>query len=78
MIPQEMLKGFLNMSGLPESLGELPVTMMDPIYGEKNPTFTNYVAPGTYDDISSLCHIFSRFTSRFVLSLFLFIGHLLT
>ena len=43
---QAMLQAFLNVSGLPESLGELPVTMMDPIYGEKNPTFTNYVAPG--------------------------------
>ena len=33
-------------TGLSPLLADSPVVMMDPVYGELNPSFTDFVAPG--------------------------------
>jgi ABC-type multidrug transport system permease subunit len=43
---QLMLKDALPLLNLPPQLAQLPIKMLSPVYGDLDPVFTNFVAPG--------------------------------
>ncbi|KAJ8315994.1 hypothetical protein KUTeg_006008 [Tegillarca granosa] len=43
---QDFAEKLLNLVGLNPGLASLPIVIEDPIYGSKNPSFTNFMAPG--------------------------------
>lgn len=43
---RDFAKGLLETCDYNPKLGDIPIDFMDPIYGNKNPSFTDFVAPG--------------------------------